>query len=940
MENACKNIEEQIVELMTGTLSAEKTAQLKEHVTQCTVCSEYLQNLQTDDKLLNDFAQSMQPTVAQLEQNGIDALNRSTSDKVTNFASMRSTIVRSRITRFATAALIIIAALIGIKMLSSSDEQPSRKAVREDGVHNKEFLVEQAGGNLDVELDGIEQMFKVGNVDGLVAMLSEGEFESKVAAANYLAKMGAVQAIGPLEVLNAQYYDDDPDNAFGWAIETINNRAGGEPGEISPETKIAKADTPAQLKTVVGTAGVNNLNRGTRERAIHDSAMRYELLGALTESFQAEAKEVADGYPIKGGGNSVVEVVPASLHQNLMLYYSFHTNTNAGIAVDISGKDLHGQVHRAKYINDEILGGVMSFDGDDDYLNVPDVHWKQFTFSAWVKTQSSGINNRRIFLLTDGEQCYGLQGNVRGCVGVYVANDMEVNEYNWRLVKDTWTHITVTHDGQTFKIYRNGVLTEAGDIATSGVTGTLYIGGTSRHRGGFWHGLIDEVAIFDRALIEEEVVQLYLMTGEVVEVPEVVEESGIVGIENELVEVDTTSSTKHTIATGFTGVSVYPADVDGDGDLDVVGAAGYRDSRISTRPRRSATGLSLSASSGAVRTRPEIVDSGEDDEEQVGAGIKWWENTDGKGTVWSEHIVDANVSAVRFTYPADVDRDGDVDIIGSASTNNIFWWENSGGDGRSWTKHLVDGSTSGFQLIHGADINGDGYMDVVGATFLDGGITWWKNVSGNGTNWQKHTVDGTTDADYCRTHCLHVADMDGDGKLDIVASAGRESGINWWENPKDGDAAWTRHYVVGSDGEVESVYPADLDGDGDTDIIGSIRRHDGLTWWENTNGAAMEWTKHVIDSSYHAEQSVDVADMDGDGDLDILGAAQRIKAMIWWENKNNNATEWSKHVMSKNFRDAYSAYAADMDNDGGMDVLGLGQDTQEIAWFENRPAQP
>jgi hypothetical protein len=521
-----------------------------------------------------------------------------------------------------------------------------------------------------VELEGIEQMFKAGNVDGLVAMLSEGEFGSKVAAANYLAKMGAVQAIGALEVLNAQYYDADPDNAFGWAIEEINNRVVAEPGKSTAGAAMSGVDSSVADERVPSI-----LAMGTRTRG-----MRHEpLLEEFGASFQAQAKEVADGYPIKGGGNSIAEVVPASLHQNLVLYYSFHTNTDAETAIDISGKGLHGRVYGAKYTHDEVLSGAMSFDGDDDYISVSDIYLKEFGFSAWVKMQSGGINNRRIFLLTDGKYCYGLQGNVGGCVGVYVADDKEVNEYNWSLGKDIWTHITVTHDGRTFKIYRNCRLTEAGDIETSGVAGTLYIGGTSRHRGGFWHGMIDEVVLFNRALTEEEVVQLYLMTGEVLEAQEVVAESDIVSVENELVEVDPISSVKHTVATGFTGNSVYPADVDGDGDLDIVGAAEYRDSRISTRSLRSASGLSLSTSFGAIRSRAEVVDTTSEGGEDRAAGMRWWENTDGKGTAWSEHIVDANVGAARNAYPTDVDLDGDVDIIGSAGANDIVWWENSSG---------------------------------------------------------------------------------------------------------------------------------------------------------------------------------------------------------------------------------------------------------------------
>ncbi|MHC4229750.1 MAG: FG-GAP-like repeat-containing protein, partial [Planctomycetota bacterium] len=485
-----------------------------------------------------------------------------------------------------------------------------------------------------------------------------------------------------------------------------------------------------------------------------------------------------------------------------------------------------------------------------------------------------------------------------------------------------WTHITVTHDGRRFAIYRNGRLTETGNIETSGVEGTFYLGGTSKHSGGYWHGMIDEVAIFNRALNEDEIEQLYRMTGEVVEAPARPAATETTTEIIEPAEVESTSLTKHTIATDFTGGIVYPADVDGDGDLDVVGATeGAR--------RRS----SVFRSGRMMFTGSVLTGLNREDSESTG-GVYWWQNIDGKGTDWMKLTVDANVMGVKNAYPADVDRDGDVDLVGSSNGHDIVWWENSSGDGSAWGKRVIDNSVSGTQLVHAADVDSDGDMDVVGATWLDGGINWWENAVGNGTSWQKHTIDSAMNADYSRTHCMRVSDMDGDGRLDVVASAGSKSGINWWENPKVSGADWTRHYVIGSDGEVESVYAADLDGDGDMDLIGSIRRRDGLTWWENTKGTATEWTKHIIDSSYHAEQSVDVADMDADGDLDIIGAAQRINAIIWWENKNKNDTEWSKHIMGTNYG---GAYAADMDKDGDLDVLGVGGDSRQIVWFENQP---
>ncbi|MHC4214362.1 MAG: LamG-like jellyroll fold domain-containing protein [Planctomycetota bacterium] len=221
----------------------------------------------------------------------------------------------------------------------------------------------------------------------------------------------------------------------------------------------------------------------------------------------------AGGIPLKGGGDSTADVVPVELYQDLILYYSFYTD-NGEIVSDISGSGNNAQVKGAQYTTDDVLGGVMSFDGEDDCITVPGINLKQFTFSAWLNTQETGgpLNNRRIFLLTDGKKCYALQGNSRS-LSVYVADGVEVNEFNWSFAKNAWTHVTLTHDGQTFRIYKNGILTESGDIETDGVTGTLYIGGTDQHRGGFWHGSIDELAFFSRALTDEEIKQLFNMTG-------------------------------------------------------------------------------------------------------------------------------------------------------------------------------------------------------------------------------------------------------------------------------------------------------------------------------------------------------------------------------------------------------------------------------------------
>jgi len=473
----------------------------------------------------------------------------------------------------AAAGVIIVAILIGITIFSGPEKQPGKKITQSQKVLPEKDIsvtktidkadtkteVEGAKSKLNVELASIEQMFKARNVEGLITMLAEGEYKSKVAAANYLAKMGAVQALEPLEKTRAEYGTYNRNNPFARAVETIKSRVAAKVDESSTITEIPKADTTiVTAEKIIGpppmhtTIKGGNVDRGRSELG--------EPSAGLVRSFQeTEAKEAADGYPIKGGGNSIAEVVPTSLIQNLVLYYPFNIADDPNTAADISGNNLHGQVHGAKYAQDEILSGTMSFDGQDDYISIPDIYLEGFTIAAWVRTPEAGsMNNRRIFTLYDEGHCYAVEGNTRGGISVG-AEKMEVDDtttmlmggetdttastdaedanrissesewsrsnwaegaqfsdYDWRLKPDAWTHITVTYDGVTGRIYRNGRLREQGHIPAEGFTGTAYIGGIDRHNGGFWRGMIDEVALFNRALTEEEVGQLYLLTGEMV----------------------------------------------------------------------------------------------------------------------------------------------------------------------------------------------------------------------------------------------------------------------------------------------------------------------------------------------------------------------------------------------------------------------------------------
>jgi len=317
--------------------------------------------------------------------------------------------------------------------------------------------------------------------------------------------------------------------------------------------------------------------------------------------------------------------------------------------------------------------------------------------------------------------------------------------------------------------------------------------------------------------------------------------------------------------------------------------------------------------------------------------ITWWENTDGTGTTWAEHTVDGEFDGADEVYAADVDGDGDTDILGAAVlADDITWWENTNGAGTTWAEHTVDGDFDFAVSVHAADVDGDGDTDVLGAALFAGKITWWENtgactgVDGVCTNWTEHTVDGAFDG----AASVYAADVDGDGDTDVLGAANSADAVVWWENTDDVGTTWTEH-TVDEVFDGLSVYAADVDGDGDADVLGAAFATGDITWWENANGAGTSWTEHTVDGAFSGAGAVYAADVDGDGDTDVLGAAQNADDITWWENTDGTGTNWIEYTVDGSFDGAPSVYAADVDGDGDTDVLGASQNADDIAWWEN-----
>ncbi len=351
-------------------------------------------------------------------------------------------------------------------------------------------------------------------------------------------------------------------------------------------------------------------------------------------------------------------------------------------------------------------------------------------------------------------------------------------------------------------------------------------------------------------------------------------------------------SIRHTVESQFSwAVSVYSADINSDGYMDVL-----------------ATGW-------------------------LSGAIAWWENTDGSGINWIKHTIDGNFNGAYSVYSEDIDSDGYLDVLGAAYQDDaITWWENADGSGTSWIEHTVCNDFNGARSVYSEDIDGDGYMDILGAAYHDDAITWWENADGSGTNWIAHNVN----SNFNGVCAVYSEDINCDGYMDVLGAAFEDCDITWWENVDGSGGNWIEHTIDGNFNGAYSVYSEDIDSDGYLDVLGAAYQDDAITWWENADGSGTSWIEHTVCNDFDGARSVYSEDIDGDGYMDILGAAQDDGDITWWENSDTSpGIYWTEHMVIGEYYSARSVYSEDVDGDGNMEILGVSHNSSgDISWWE------
>jgi hypothetical protein len=289
---------------------------------------------------------------------------------------------------------------------------------------------------------------------------------------------------------------------------------------------------------------------------------------------------------------------------------------------------------------------------------------------------------------------------------------------------------------------------------------------------------------------------------------------------------------------------------------------------------------------------------------------------------FSAHLIDTALPPANYaqTALADLDNDGRPEYIVGQQYGDIYWYKMERPD--RWTRRLLGTDSPSDVGGVAIDVDGDGWID-----FVAGGA-WYRNSRDPERPYARFAFDPELKG----VHDVVAADLDGDGKLEILTMSDQND-ARWYKIPADPTAPWPMQRIGPPVHAGLSV--GDLNGNGRLDVV----RTD--LWFENVDGSGTTWEEHHIGPNtppppdfqpYFAFDATysHVCDMNGNGVNDIVFTDAEIPGgKIWWmENVDGTGLVWVRHdvyVWDPDVelrRGAYhSLFVGDLDGDGDLDIL-------------------
>lgn len=403
------------------------------------------------------------------------------------------------------------------------------------------------------------------------------------------------------------------------------------------------------------------------------------------------------------------------------------------------------------------------------------------------------------------------------------------------------------------------------------------------------------------------------------------------------------SFTKQVVATGGSH-SIRVLDVGNDGDYDIFGANWQGSNAVSlwenkvdpsqTLPLNDFTYLQIDN----VRTQRAfgltMRDLTADGLMDIASGRYFYRNPGGAmDSPWQRTTFTPNVDALLA-----VDVDGDVfgDLIAMDQNGGVFWLEAQNQNGSEWASLQIGDvgssdhnlSSQGYKL---ADIIAGGKPEIV----INVNSLYYFQIPAlpSAGSWPRTTV-----ASVSYPEDVAVGDIDGDGDIDLAGTTDSTT-VAWYENPGDGAGNWSVHVIGALPSQyADRFYTEDLNADSRKDLVVSAANGaaNGVYWFQAPpNPSSSNWTRHTI-VLQDTTNSLDVADMDNDGDIDVISGEHRgPKRVAIWENDGLGA--FVEHIVDAGKESHLGSRVADLDNDGDLDIVSIAWDSFQFmhVWRNN-----
>jgi hypothetical protein len=286
------------------------------------------------------------------------------------------------------------------------------------------------------------------------------------------------------------------------------------------------------------------------------------------------------------------------------------------------------------------------------------------------------------------------------------------------------------------------------------------------------------------------------------------------------------------------------------------------------------------------------------------------------------------------TWADDLNGDGWDDILVTDFPGTPTWWfENPKEAGQQWKKHTLTPVTNNESPAY-LDLDGDGKRELIcgvapDTKSSDGPDRQMAIVRRDKDPYAPWIVTPISAKEGAGTkkysHGLGVGDVNKDGKQDILSAEG------WWENAGQPSGEWKFHAAPWG-GQAAHIFAYDIDGDGDQDVVTSSPHAFGLWWHEQLPEG--QWKKHEIDMSFSQIHAVCLADMNGDGIQDLICGKRwwahaagdpgvNDPAVYYWIElkRENGRPVWTSHQFDHDSGPGTQFEIADVDGDGLLDVI-------------------